>query len=406
MCEPVLAKKLSYRRKPMREVVVVSAVRTPIGAFQGALSSLPAPRLGAAAIQEALKRAGVAPSDVSEVIFGEVLTAGVGQAPARQASLFAGLPSTVPCTTVNKVCGSGLKAVMLARQAIALGDADIVVAGGQESMSNAPYLLPTARTGMRMGNAVAVDSMIHDGLWDPYGNAHMGNFGDSCAKENDFSREAQDAFAKASFERALEAQKNGWFKGELVPVEVKEGKGTRLVDSDEGPGKFNPEKMPQLKPAFGKDGTVTAANAASINDGAAALVLMSADEAKRRGLAPLATLIADGTNAKEPSQFTTAPAGAIERALKRAGLGASDVDLYEINEAFAVVTMVTMKQLGLAHERVNIQGGAVSLGHPIGASGARILTTLLHSMKRLGKKTGCASLCIGGGEAVAVIARR
>lgn len=390
----------------MRQVVVVSAVRTPIGAFQGALASLPAPRLGAVVIQEALKRASVAPGDVSEVIFGEVLTAGVGQAPARQAALYAGLPNTVPCTTVNKVCGSGLKAVMLARQAIALGDAEIVVAGGQESMSNAPYLLPTARTGMRMGNAVAVDSMIHDGLWDPYGNAHMGNFGDSCAKEHDFSREAQDAFAKASFERALLAQKNGWFKDEITGVEVKDGKTSRIVDTDEGPGKFNPEKMPQLKPAFGKDGTVTAANAASINDGASALVLMSADEAKRRGLTPLATLLSDGTNAKEPSQFTTAPAGAIEKALKKAGLKASDVDLYEINEAFAVVTMVTMKQLGLAHEQVNIEGGAVSIGHPIGASGARILTTLLHAMKRLDKKTGCASLCIGGGEAVAVIVKR
>jgi acetyl-CoA C-acetyltransferase len=390
----------------MRQVVVVSAVRTPIGSFQGSLSSLPAPRLGAAVIQEALKRANVAPADVSEVIMGEVLSAGVGQAPARQAALYAGLPNSVPCTTVNKVCGSGLKAVMLARQAIALGDAEIVVAGGMESMSNAPYLLPAARGGMRMGNAVAVDSMIHDGLWDPYGNAHMGNFGDACAKENDFAREAQDAFAKASFERALAAQKSGWFKDEIVGVEVKNGKDSKVVDTDEGPGKYNPEKMPQLKPAFGKDGTVTAANAATINDGASALVLMSADEAKKRGLTPLCTLVADGTHAKEPSQFTTAPAGAIEKALKKAGLSVGDVDLYEINEAFAVVTMVTMKQLGLAHEKVNIEGGAVSIGHPIGASGARILTTLIHAMKRLDKKTGCASLCIGGGEAVAVVVKR
>jgi acetyl-CoA C-acetyltransferase len=390
----------------MRDVVVVSAVRTPIGAFQGVLASLPAPRLGAIVIAEALKRANVDAKDVSEVIFGEVLTAGVGQAPARQAALYAGLPNTVPCTTINKVCGSGLKAVMLARQAIALGDADVVVCGGMESMSNAPYLLPTARTGMRMGNATAVDSMIHDGLWDPYGNAHMGNFGDACAKENDFTREAQDNFAKASFERALAAQKNGWFKDEIVAVEVKDGKATKMIDTDEGPGKYNPEKMPQLKPAFGKDGTVTAANAASINDGAAALVLMSADEAKKRGLTPLCTLAADGTNAKEPAQFTTAPAGSISKALKKANKAVADVDLFEINEAFAVVSLVTMKELGIPHDKTNIVGGAVSIGHPIGCSGARILTTLIHQLRRLDKKTGVASLCIGGGEAVAVVVTR
>jgi len=390
----------------MRDVVIVSAVRTPIGAFQGALSSLPAPKLGSIVIAEALKRAGVAATDVSEVIMGEVLSAGVGQAPARQAALGAGLPNSVPCTTVNKVCGSGLKAVMLARQAIACGDADVVVAGGMESMSNAPYLLPTARGGMRMGNATAVDSMIHDGLWDPYGNAHMGNFGDQCARENDFTREAQDAFAMASFERANAAIKAGWFKDEIVGVEVKDGKGTKIVDTDEGPGKYNKEKMPGLKPAFGKDGTVTAANAASINDGAAALVLMSADEAKKRGLTPLCTIAGDGTHAKSPDQFTTAPAGSIEKALKKAGLTAADVDLYEINEAFAVVSMVTMKQLGIPHDKTNIVGGAVSIGHPIGCSGARILTTLIHQLRRLEKKSGVASLCIGGGEAVAVVVKR
>ena len=390
----------------MRDVVVVSAVRTPIGAFQGALSSLTAPKLGSVVIKEALARAHVDANDVGEVIFGEVLTAGVGQAPARQASLGAGIPNNVPCTTINKVCGSGLKAVMLARQAIACGDADVVVAGGMESMSNAPYLLPTARGGMRMGNATAVDSMIHDGLWDPYGNAHMGNFGDLCAKENDFSREAQDNFAKASFERALAAQKNGWFKDEIIAVEVKDGKASKIIDADEGPGKYNPEKMPQLKPAFGKDGTVTAANAASINDGAAALVLMSADEAKRRGITPLCTLVADGTNAKEPAQFTTAPAGSIQKALKKAGKSVADVDLFEINEAFAVISMVTMKELGIPHEKTNVVGGAVSLGHPIGCSGARILTTLIHQLRRTDKKTGVASLCIGGGEAVAVLIQR
>ncbi len=390
----------------MRQVVVVSAVRTPIGSFQGALAPLPAPKLGAVAIKAALERVKVAGADVSEVIFGEVLTGGVGQAPARQAALGAGLPTSVPCTTINKVCGSGLKSVMLARQAIALGDAEIVVCGGQESMSNAPYLLPTARNGMRMGNQTVVDSMIHDGLWDPYGNSHMGNFGDLCARENDFSREAQDAFSRTSYERALAAQEQGLFKGEIVAVEVPAGKAVSTVADDEEPGRYKPEKMGALKPAFGKDGTVTAANASKINDGACALVLMSEDEAKKRGLTPLCTLVADGTNAKDPSQFTTAPAGAIDKALKKAGLKAGDVDLYEINEAFAVVTMVTMKQLGLAHDKVNIWGGAVALGHPIGASGARIFTTLLSQMKHLDKHVGCASLCIGGGEAVAVIARR
>jgi acetyl-CoA C-acetyltransferase len=390
----------------MREVVVVSATRTALGAFQGALSGLPAPRLGAAVIKEALARAKLEGADVSEVIFGEVLTAGVGQAPARQAALFAGLPDRVPCTTINKVCGSGLKAVMLARQAIALGDADIVVAGGQESMSNAPYLLPTARTGMRMGNQQAVDSMIHDGLWDPYGNAHMGNFGDACAKEHGFSREAQDEFAKASFARAQAAWRDGLFQGEITGVEVREGKGTRVFDTDEGPPKFNPEKMGQLRPAFAKDGTVTAANASTINDGAAALVLMSKDEATRRGLTPLATIVADGTHAKAPHEFTTAPAGAITAALKRAGLSPGDVSRYEINEAFAVVAMVTMKELGIPHDKVNAWGGAVALGHPIGASGARILVTLLSQLAHGDLKTGCASLCIGGGEAVAVVVRR
>jgi acetyl-CoA C-acetyltransferase len=390
----------------MRDVVIVSAVRTPIGSFQGVLASMTAPKLGSIVIAEALKRAGVPAADVSEVIFGEVLTGGVGQAPARQAALGAGLPNTVPCTTVNKVCGSGLKAVMLARQAIACGDADVVVAGGMESMSNAPYLLPTARGGFRMGNATAVDSMIHDGLWDPYGNAHMGNFGDQCARENDFTRESQDAFAMASFERAQAAQAAGWFKDEIVAVEVKDGKTTKVIDTDEGPGKYNKDKMPGLRPAFGKDGTVTAANAASINDGAAALVLMSADEAKKRGLTPLCTLVADGQNAKSPDQFTTAPAGSISKALKKANLQASDVDLYEINEAFAVVTMVTMKELGIPHDKTNIVGGAVSIGHPIGCSGARILTTLIHQLRRLDQHTGVASLCIGGGEAVAVVVRR
>jgi acetyl-CoA C-acetyltransferase len=390
----------------MREVVVVSAARTPIGSFQGSLSSLAAPRLGAVAIQAVLERAKLAPGDVSEVIFGSVLTAGVGQAPARQAAIYAGLPDKTPCTTINKVCGSGLKAIMLARQAIACGDADIVVAGGQESMSNAPYLLPTARGGMRMGNQTAVDSMIHDGLWDPYGNAHMGNFGDACAKEHGFTREAQDRYAMTSYERAQLAWKNGWFNREVVAVSVADGKATKSVTVDDGPSKYNPEKMPQLRAAFNKDGTVTAANASPVNDGAAAVVLMSADEAKRRGLAPLATLLADGTHARAPSQFTTAPIGAIEAALKRASLRVDQVDFFEINEAFAVVAMVTMKELGIPHEKVNAWGGAVALGHPIGASGARIFTTLLSQLHEHNKQIGCATLCIGGGEAVAVLVKR
>jgi acetyl-CoA C-acetyltransferase len=387
----------------MREVVIVAAARTPIGSFQGALSSLPAPKLGAVAIKAALERAKVKPEEVSEVIMGEVLSAGVGQAPARQAAIYAGLPSSVPCTTINKVCGSGLKAIMLARQAIALGDADIVVAGGMESMSNAPYLLPTARGGMRMGNQTAVDSMIHDGLWDPYGNAHMGGFGDLCAKEHNFSRADQDAFAKESYERAIKAQKEGWFADEIAPVEIAGKKGSTIVDTDEEPSRYNPEKMPELRPAFGKEGTVTAANASKINDGAAAVVLMSREEAEKRGLEILGTLVADGTFAQDPQWFTTAPAGAIQRACERAKLAPTDIDLYEINEAFSVVTMVTMRDLKLEHAKVNVQGGAVSLGHPIGCSGARVLVTLLYALKRQGKQTGCASLCIGGGEAVAVI---
>ncbi|MCP4502793.1 MAG: thiolase family protein [Deltaproteobacteria bacterium] len=390
----------------MRDVVIVSAARTPICSFQGGLSQMSAPQLGAVAIRAALERAKIFPDEVSEVILGEVLTAGVGQAPARQAAIAAGLPTSVPCLTINKVCGSGLKAVMLARQAIALGDAEIVVAGGMESMSNAPYLLPTARAGMRMGNQNAVDSMIHDGLWDPYGNSHMGGFGDKCADEKSFSREDQDAFSKTSYERALAAQEKGLFDDEMTPVEVKNRKGSVTVDKDEEPAKFNPEKMAKLRPAFGKDGTVTAANASKLDDGAAALVLMSKELAEEKGLEPLATLVADGTFAQEPEWFTTAPVGAIQRAAGKAKLSPADIDLYEINEAFAVVTMVTMRELEIPHEKVNIWGGAVSLGHPIGCSGARILVTLLSQMKQEDKKSGCASLCIGGGEAVAVIVKR
>ena len=390
----------------MRDVVIVAAVRTPIGSFQGALSSMSAPQLGATAIRSALDKSKVSASEVSEVIMGQVLGAGVGQAPARQAALGAGLPSSVPCTTINKVCGSGLKAVMLGKQAIQLGDADIVVAGGMESMSNAPYLLPTARAGMRMGDQKAVDSMIHDGLWDPYGNSHMGNFGDLCAKEHGFSREDQDAFSRESYERAVSAQNEGLFEAEIVPVEIKSRKGSTMVEKDEEPGRYNPERMPTLRPAFAKDGTITAANASKIDDGASCVVMMSKEEAKKRGCEILATIASDGTFAQDPEWFTTAPAGAITRAAEKAGLAPSEIDLYEINEAFAVVAMVTMKELKLSHANVNTRGGAVSLGHPIGCSGARILVTLLHTMKDNDKKTGCASLCIGGGEAVALIVKR
>lgn len=390
----------------MREVVIVGMARTAIGRFQGALSSQTGPQLGAVAIEGALERAGVDKADVDEVIMGEVLTAGVGQAPARQAALYAGLPNGVPCMTINKVCGSGLKAVMLARQAIALGDANIVVAGGMESMSNAPYLLPDARGGMRMGNKGVVDSMINDGLWDPYGNQHMGNFGDACAKDLDIDRASQDEFAKASYERARAAQESGDLGKEIVPVTIKGRKATTVVEADEEPANYRPEKMGGLRAAFSKDGSVTAANASKINDGAAALVLMSREEADKRGLSVIASLVADATHAQEPSQFTTAPVGAMKKVFEKSKLAAGDIDLFEINEAFAMVTLAAMQQLELPHEKVNVYGGAIALGHPIGASGARVLITLLNAMQNQDAKTGCASLCIGGGEAVALVVRR
>ncbi|NOX36188.1 MAG: thiolase family protein [Calditrichaeota bacterium] len=386
-----------------REVVIVSAVRTPIGSFNGALASLTAPQLGSLVIKEALKRAGLKNEDVDAVIMGNVLTAGVGQAPARQAAIFAGLPTSVDCMTINKVCGSGLKAVMLARNEIALNEADVVVAGGMESMSNAPYLLSKARFGYRMGHGQLIDSMINDGLWDVYNNFHMGNAAELCARECQVPREAQDEFAVLSYRRALEAQEKGYFKEEIVPVTVKEKKGERIVEQDEEPGKVKFEKIPNLRPAFEEQGTITAANASKINDGAAAVVVMSAEAAERHGIQPMARIVAQATASKDPEWFTTAPADAIEKVLKKANLTKDDIDLYEINEAFAVVTLAVNKILGLDVNKVNIAGGAVALGHPIGASGARILTTLLYNLKRTGGKRGLASLCIGGGEAVAVI---
>lgn len=388
-------------------VYIVSAVRTPIGAFQGTLSALRAPDLGATAIKAAVERAKIAPGDVQEVFMGNVLSAGIGQAPARQAMIYAGLPNTVPATTVSKVCGSGLQAVVFGTKTVALADADLVVAGGMESMSNVPYYLDKARTGYRMGNGTLVDGMIFDGLWDPYGNVHMGNCGDACAKEFGFSREAQDEFARESFRRALAAQKEGLFEQEIAPASVPQRKGDAvLVKLDEGPAKGDPSKFASLKPAFGKDGTITAANASSINDGASALVLASEAAVKRHNLSPLARIVGYANAAQAPDKFTTAPAAAIDNVTKKLGLKKDDIDLFEINEAFAVVSMVCTKLAGLDPAKVNVRGGAVALGHPIGASGARILTTLLFAMKDRNAKRGLATLCIGGGEAVALVVER
>jgi acetyl-CoA C-acetyltransferase len=388
-------------------IYIVSAARTPIGAFLGSLSSLRAPDLGAVAIRGALSRAKLAPDTIDEVFMGNVLSAGIGQAPARQAAIFAGLPNTVPCTTVSKVCGSGLQAVVLAAKTIAVGDAELVVAGGMESMSNAPYYMTRARTGYRMGNAEIIDGMIHDGLWDPYSNVHMGTCGDKCAAEYKFSREAQDEYAKESFRRALSAQKEGLFDAEIEPVEVAQKKGDPLlVKLDEGPGKGDASKFASLRPAFAKDGTVTAANASPINDGASALVLASEAAVKKHGLQPLGR-IAGWTNAAgAPEWFTTAPAKAIDALGTRLGIAKESVDLWEINEAFAVVAMVTAKLSGLDLQKINVRGGAVALGHPIGSSGSRILTTLLHTMKDQNKKRGAAAICIGGGEAIALVVER
>ena len=385
------------------DVVIASAARTPLGSFQGALSTLSAPELGAVAIREAVSRAGIQPDRVEQVFMGCVLSGGIGQAPARQATIKAGLPVSTGAVTLNKVCGSGLQAVMFARREILAGEAEVVVAGGMESMSNAPYLLPNARSGYRLGNGTLVDSLIYDGLWDPYDNVHMGNCGDLVATKYGFTREDQDAFAKRSFERALQAQKAGKFKAEIIPVSVPSKRGEPVVvEDDEGPGKAQLDKMSKLKPAFSKDGTVTAANASSINDGAAALVVTSADVAKRLGMTVLARIVADSTAAVEPKWFTIAPVEALRRLYAKTGTKPLDWDLYEINEAFAVVTMAAIQEHGLDAARVNVHGGAVSLGHPIGCSGARILVTLIHALKDRGLERGIATLCIGGGEAVAL----
>jgi acetyl-CoA C-acetyltransferase len=391
----------------MKDVVILAGARTPIGSFQGALASLSAPRLGAIAVKAALERSGVAPDAVGEVYLGCVLPAGIGQAPARQASIGAGIPTAVGAVTVNKVCGSGLKAVVFARNAIAAGEHEVVVAGGMESMSNAPYLLPKAREGYRLGHAQVIDSLIADGLWDAYQNVHMGECGELCAKEKGITRADQDAFAAESYRRALRAQVEGKFRGEIVPVEIPQKKGPPLVVvEDEEPGRGDVTKLPALRPAFQKDGTITAGNASSINDGAAALVLAAEDVAAARGWQPAARVVGAAGFAQAPEWFTTAPAGAIERLLSRIGWRKDDVDLWEINEAFAVVSIANNQLLGLDPARVNVWGGAVALGHPIGASGARVLVTLLSALRDAGKRRGVAALCIGGGEGIALAVER
>ncbi|HEX5092155.1 MAG TPA: acetyl-CoA C-acetyltransferase [Burkholderiales bacterium] len=384
-------------------VVIVSAARTPMGGFQGDLKGFAAPELGAAAIRAAVERGKVRPEDVQEVIMGCVLPAGQGQAPARQASLGAGLPLAAGCTTVNKMCGSGMKAAMLAHDLLVTGSAEVIVAGGMESMTNAPYLLPKARAGLRMGHGQVIDHMFFDGLEDAYDKGRlMGTFAEDCAAKYRFTREAQDEFAITSLKRAKQANQDGSFAWEITPLAIKAGKDEKFVENDEQPFKANLEKIPGLKPAFRKDGTVTAANSSSISDGAAALVLMRRSSAEKRGLAPLATVVGHSTHAQEPGWFTTAPVGAMKKLFERTGWRAADVDLYEINEAFAVVTMAAMKEHGLPHEKVNVHGGACALGHPIGASGARLLVTLIGALRKHGGKRGVASLCIGGGEATAM----
>jgi acetyl-CoA C-acetyltransferase len=384
-------------------IVIVGAARTPLGSLLGELKDFAAPELGAIAIRAAVERAGIAPADVDEVIMGCVLPAGQGQAPARQASLGAGLPLATGCTTVNKMCGSGMKAAMLANDLLLSGTNRIMLAGGMESMSNAPYLLPKARAGYRMGHQQALDHMFLDGLEDAYDKGRlMGTFAEDCAAKYGFTRAEQDRFAIASLERAQRAGNEGWFAWEIAPAPLKSGKGDRFLDKDEQPFKANLEKIPQLKPAFRKDGTVTAANSSSISDGAAALVLVRRSQAQMRGLSPLAAIVGHATHAQEPGWFTTAPVGAIRKLFERTGWAAKDVDLYEINEAFAVVTLAAMREHGLPHDKVNVHGGACALGHPIGASGARIVVTLLGALRKYGLKRGVASLCIGGGEATAL----
>ncbi|HEX7557608.1 MAG TPA: acetyl-CoA C-acetyltransferase [Usitatibacter sp.] len=383
-------------------IVIVGAKRTPIGSMQGKFNSVTASQLGSVAIKAAIEQAGVKPNEVDDLIFGNVLGAGQGQAPARQAALGAGLDKSTPATTVNKMCGSGMKATMMAADELTSGQATIVVSGGMESMTNAPHLLPKSRAGFRYGSAQLLDHMAVDGLENAYDGKPMGYFADKTAEKYGFTREQMDAYAKTSTERALSASKSGAFADEIASVLVKGRKGDEIVKDDETPFNVNVEKIPTLRPAFNKDGTVTAATSSSISDGAAALVLMTESEAKKRGAKPLAKIVAYASNAHEPEWFTTAPVGAIKKVLDKAGWKASDVDLFEVNEAFAVVTMAAMKDVGIPHEKVNVNGGACALGHPIGATGARIITTLIYALKKRGLKKGVAALCIGGGEGTAL----
>ena len=387
----------------MKKIVITNAKRTPIGSFIGSLSSFSAAQLGSFAIKSVLENSKIDKNIVDEIIFGNVLTGGQGQAPARQAALFAGLPDKTECLTINKMGGSGLKAVMLAQQAILSGDAELIIAGGQESMSNAPYVLPKARNGYKFGHGEVIDTMVYDGLWDVYNDIHMGSCAEACARNFSFTREQLDEFAVQSYKKAIQAQNSRRFDDEIVKVSVKNKAGETLVEKDEEPLRVRFDKISSLKPAFEKDGIVTAANASSINDGAAALIVTTEEKAKELGLTPLVEIIAQGSSAKAPIEFTTAPADAISKVLKKAGLKTDDIDLYEINEAFAVVSLAVNKLLNLNPSKVNVNGGAVALGHPIGASGARILVTLIHEMKKQNAIFGLASLCIGGGEASALI---
>jgi acetyl-CoA C-acetyltransferase len=390
----------------MKDIVILGGARTPIGSFLGTLSGIPAPKLGSIAIKCALENSGVQAGQIQQVIMGNVLQAAVGQAPARQAGIGAGIPVSAGAVTVNKVCGSGLKAVMYAANDIRCDEYDIAIAGGMESMSNAPYALPQARAGYRMGNGKIIDVMVHDGLWDPYGDKHMGNCAETCVAKYKFTREQQDAYSLESYRRAQDAVKNGKFKKEIAVVEIPAKKGTSVIIDDEEPFAAPLDKMPTLKPAFQKDGTVTAANSSKINDGAAALVVTSAEYARKNNLKPMARIIAQATAAQEPEWFTTAPAKSIEIVLKRANMTIKDIDLFEVNEAFAAVALAAMADVKIPHDRLNVNGGAVALGHPIGASGARILVTLLYALADRNLKRGLAAICLGGGEAAAMIVER
>jgi acetyl-CoA C-acetyltransferase len=387
----------------MKEVYIVSAVRTPIGSFGGSLSTVSATELGSAAIKGVLQKSGINPEIIDEVFMGNVISANLGQAPARQAALFAGVPNKVPCTTINKVCSSGMKSVMLGAQTIISGDNHVVIAGGMENMSLIPHYVPGMRTGVKLGDGKLLDGMIKDGLWDVYNNYHMGNAAELCASEMKISREEQDRYAIQSYKRATDAVENGKFKDEIIPIEVKSRKGSIFVDTDEEYKNVVFEKIPSLNPVFTKDGTVTAANASTINDGAAAILLMSKEKIEETGIKPLAKLIGYADAAQAPEWFTTAPAKAIPNAIAKAGLTAQDIDFYEINEAFSVVALAALKELNLDESRVNVNGGAVSLGHPLGASGARIIVTLINILKEHKGKYGVAGLCNGGGGASAVV---